>query len=175
MAMNIYAGIGSRDTPPDICASMTEIAKFLAARDWVLRSGRAPGADVAFEAGADRQRREIYLPWYGFNGCKGFDMGFCVPILTPQMLAIAEAYHPNWAACSSAARKLHVRNVCQILGLDCMTPAKMVICWTPGGKGSGGTGQAIRIAKGYNIPVFDIALEAQQDALCAFLDQREAA
>lgn len=30
-----------------------------------------------------------------------------------------------------------------------------VLCWTKNGKGGGGTGQAIRIAKAYKIPVFD--------------------
>jgi len=29
------------------------------------------------------------------------------------------------------------------------------LCWTKNGKSSGGTGQAIRIANDYKIPVFD--------------------
>lgn len=29
------------------------------------------------------------------------------------------------------------------------------ICWTKNGSGQGGTGQALRIAKAYNIPIFD--------------------
>lgn len=171
--MKIYAGIGSRKTPSEICEVMTRIATYLAARGWLLRSGHADGADRAFEGGATY--KEIFLPWAGFNGADGCEKGFCVPMITPQMVAIAEAYHPAWDRCSSAAQKLHVRNVCQVLGLDCMTPADMVVCWTPGGTGSGGTGQAIRIAKGYNIPVFDLALEKDQRELCDFIDRKEAA
>lgn len=51
--------------------------------------------------------------------------------------------------------KLQARNSYQILGLDLNTPSNFVICWTKNGKGSGGTGQAIRIARAYNIPIFD--------------------
>ena len=35
------------------------------------------------------------------------------------------------------------------------TPSDFVICWTKGGKGQGGTGQALRLARDYNIPIFD--------------------
>ena len=171
--MNIYAGIGSRTTPDDICEAMTKIAIYLAGHGWVLRSGHADGADKAFERGA--RFKEIFLPWHGFNGSKPGQLGHTVPDITERMTQIAKDFHPNWAACSSAARKMHIRNVCQVLGADCVTPAKMVICWTPNGKGSGGTGQAIRIAKGFNIPVFDLALEKNQRELCDFINQKEAA
>lgn len=48
------------------------------------------------------------------------------------------------------------RNTCQVLGLNLDSPVKAVICYTPGGSGSGGTGQAIRIAQAYKIPVIDM-------------------
>lgn len=56
---------------------------------------------------------------------------------------------------SGGARRLQARNSHQILGWDLNSHSDFVICWTKGGKGNGGTGQAIRIAKDYNIPVFD--------------------
>ena len=62
-----YAGIGSRETPPDICKIMTEIAKRLAHLGLTLHSGGAEGADSAFERGAIL-RRKIFLPWDGFQG-----------------------------------------------------------------------------------------------------------
>jgi predicted Rossmann fold nucleotide-binding protein DprA/Smf involved in DNA uptake len=40
-----YAGIGSRETPKDICDIMTQLAIKLANNGWVLRSGGAKGAD----------------------------------------------------------------------------------------------------------------------------------
>ncbi len=33
----------------------------------------------------------------------------------------------------------------------------MVVCWTPGGRGRGGTGSAIRLARSREIPVHDLA------------------
>ncbi len=48
------------------------------------------------------------------------------------------------------------RNCHQVLGCDLRTPSDFIICWTKNGKGLGGTGQALRIAKEYNIPIFDI-------------------
>lgn len=168
----IYAGIGSRKTPSAICMVMKELGQQLAEHGWTLRSGHADGADIAFELGAQRVQgpMEIYLPWAGFNGANHAARGFIIPPITEEMLRIAEAFHPNWPACSQAARKMHCRNVCQVLGLDCSTPADMVVCWTPDGKGGGGTGQAIRIAKGYNIPVFDLALRPDQEALLEFVN-----
>ena len=35
------------------------------------------------------------------------------------------------------------------------TPVNVVICWTEGGRGEGGTGQALRLAKMLNIPIID--------------------
>lgn len=44
----------------------------------------------------------------------------------------------------------------QVLGYDLKTPSDMVICWTKDGGASGGTGQALRIAKDYNIPIYNL-------------------
>ena len=44
-----YAGVGSRETPPEILAEMTKIAQELAAKKYSLQSGGAIGADMAFE------------------------------------------------------------------------------------------------------------------------------
>jgi predicted Rossmann fold nucleotide-binding protein DprA/Smf involved in DNA uptake len=44
--MKFYAGIGSRETPPDILEWMTSLAANLETMNYVLRSGGAQGADV---------------------------------------------------------------------------------------------------------------------------------
>ena len=44
-----YAGVGSRETPPEILAEMTKIAQELATKKYSLQSGGAIGADMAFE------------------------------------------------------------------------------------------------------------------------------
>lgn len=147
--MNYYAGIGSRETPPDILALMTKIAVSLAKSGHILRSGGADGADSAFEAGANE--KEIYLPWLGFNG----NPSKLLP--SKEAFIMAEKFHPAWHKCSHAARKLHARNCHQVMGKDLKTPSAFIICWTKGALGGGGTGQAIRIAKAHDIPVHDLA------------------
>jgi hypothetical protein len=71
-------------------------------------------------------------------------------------MAIAAKHHPAWYRCSDAARKLHARNVHQILGRDLASPSKFGVCWTADGQASGGTGQALRIADAYGIRVFNL-------------------
>ncbi|MOA32601.1 hypothetical protein D3C78_1538370 [compost metagenome] len=68
---------------------------------------------------------------------------------------IAANFHPNWHNLKPTVRQMHSRNVGQVLGQDLKTPSSFVLCWTKNGSGSGGTGQALRIAKAYEIPIFD--------------------
>lgn len=146
--MLYYAGIGSRETPRELLDLFTRVAKYLSTKNYILRSGGAKGSDKAFELGAIH--KEIYLPWKGFEGNNSN-----LIVKDEKAFEIAEKYHPRWVYLSQSAQKLQARNSHQILGKDLASPSDFVICWTKGGKGSGGTGQAIRIAKDYNIPVFD--------------------
>lgn len=178
--MLYYAGIGSRATPDDVIEMMRSIGRQLADK-WTVRSGFADGADKAFCFGAEEVEgpMENYLPWAGFNGAPLDDPRFIYMDDTNSDLLfkaqmVAQKYHPNWPACSPAAKKMHTRNVMQVLGHDLQTHSDMVVCWTPRASGSGGTGQAIRIARAYGIPVFDIASEEQRVALCAFVEKMEA-
>lgn len=158
MIDRFYAGIGSRETPPEILELMTRIAKTLNAKGFVLRSGGADGADTAFENGASEKHKRIYLPWPRFNGRRrGIVCG-----TAPSLVGIAAKYHPAWRICSRGAKMLHTRNVAQVLGYHPEEQhSEFIVCWTPGAKGLGGTGQAIRIAKAHGIPVYDLADERQ--------------
>lgn len=155
--MKCYAGIGSRQTPPDVLALMTKIAVRLEGSGLVLRSGGALGADSAFSAGAIGYKA-IYLPWEGFNGHKHGAGGGVVCGSQEDLQEIAKKHHPCWYSLNYAVRKLHTRNVAQILGSVNPGECKslFVVCWTPGGKGGGGTGQALRVAKAYDVPIHDL-------------------
>ena len=59
MTQLTYAGIGSRQTPQHIQDTIRTIAAELGARGWLLRSGHAEGADIAFEMGAKDHPKEI--------------------------------------------------------------------------------------------------------------------
>lgn len=149
--MNFYTGIGSRATPHKVMMRMTKIAHERARADthfaWTLRSGAAEGADEAFEAGAKGTRKEIWLPWPRFRG----HASTLLP--SPAAFELAAAVHPNWAACSEAARKLHARNCHVVLGVDLKTPSLELICWTPGGELVGGTATALRLAMTWGIRI----------------------
>lgn len=153
--MKTYAGIGSRETPITIQQLMYYMAKNLSINGYTLRSGGAKGADQAFELGCDNLNgsKEIYLPWAGFENSKS-----TLVIKDPKAFEIAEKYHPYWQNLSQGARKLQARNSHQVLGPDLSTISKFIICYTKAGKKAGGTGQAIRIAEAYSIPVFDCGL-----------------
>lgn len=165
----IYAGIGSRETPAHILEDMKIIGMYLAKTGAILRSGAAYGADSAFEQGCDAGNgaKEIYLPWNGFNGRRA---GASVYVgVSQEVLLLAETLHPAWKRCTEGAQKLHARNCYQVLGQGLNVPADMIICWTKGGLAEGGTGQAIRLARQLNIPVFDLGSEKGMANLSAQL------
>ena len=160
--MKTYAGIGSRETPPAVLAAMTRIAVQLSTAGYTLRSGGAVGADSAFEAGA--YLKEIYLPWPRFN-----DNESPLHTVRTDALTIAARLHPAWSRLGPYAQALHGRNTYQVLGEDCKTKSDFVICWTKGGKGQGGTGQAIRVARSYGVPVYDLAVWSETALLARLL------
>lgn len=74
---SIYAGIGSRETPPEILKLMTRLAGAMEQQGWLLRSGGARGADAAFEAGVTNPaHRAIFLPDDYFNGRRAGPGGY---------------------------------------------------------------------------------------------------
>jgi hypothetical protein len=150
--MKYYAGIGSRETPTDILELMSKIAQKLEEDGYTLRSGGADGADSAFAKSITT--KEIYLPWKGFNKITDGIIG----TNQTEALALASSVHPAWNRCSQGAKKLHTRNIYQVLGSNCDLPVDFVICWTKDGKTIGGTATAINIAKQNGIPVYNLAI-----------------
>lgn len=165
-----YTGVGSRNTPPGVLATMQKLGKRLAELGYTLRSGSAQGADQAFETGCDLvldSNKQIFLPWPSFessfraiHGHTNFDR----PLREAHR--IAASVHPAWSQMEQGPKALHARNVHQVLGplLDEETKSSFVICWTPNGAikasecdvSTGGTGTAIRIAERYNVPVINL-------------------
>jgi hypothetical protein len=132
---------------------MTTLASNLELSGYILRSGGAGGADTAFEVGvSDINHKEIYLPWRGFN-----HHGSELHHISNGAMRMAAHYHPAWDRCSPAAKKFHARNCYQVLGQDLTESSAFVLCWTPNGDVTGGTGQAMRIAMAELVPVINLA------------------
>ena len=140
-----YAGIGSRETPQNVCDFMTQLAVALEKMGYVLHSGGADGADTAFARKVKSENKKIY---YAVRGEK-----------SPEAQKIALDFHQN-----QRALFLMARNSFQVLGDDLKTPVDFVICWTKDGceshetrtRDTGGTGQAIELASRHNIPVYNL-------------------
>jgi len=148
-----YAGIGSRETPRAVLMAMRYLASELCMKGWILRSGGARGADSAFEDAVPSNMRQIFLPWPGYENK---DMSMDIePHHVELAMRMAQENHPAWHKCSDGARNLHARNSLIIMGPEMDTPVDFIACWTVGGLGGGGTGQALRIAKERGIEVFD--------------------
>lgn len=145
----IIAGIGARVTPQPILAVIEQAGLMLAMRGIRGRSGRAPGADTAFERGYSVMNPALLKVYPG-------NIGHYL-----EWQDHASRFHPAWHNCDETARKLHARNSAVMLGDAPMTapePVNAVLCWTEGGAIIGGTGQALRIAGHYRIPVFNLAV-----------------
>lgn len=157
-----YAGIGARATPVDVLELMYQVGAVCGRSDLVLRSGAAPGADLAFEQGARSvdAETEIFLPWPGFNGSES---SWIAP--HPDAFDLAAQVHPAWGALSEDQCKLQARDVHQILGPELNSVSSFVVCWTIDGAicesectpQTGGTGCAIRLASRYQVPVINLA------------------
>lgn len=151
-----YSGIGSRSISNEMTILCKNIATLLAGEDWILRSGGAEGADAAFEEGCDliQGKKEIYLPWKGFNGNNSSLFS-----ISPEAYSYAKKFHPAYSRLSQGAIKLIARDTYQVLGKDLKTPSNIIVYCAETlktGEVKGGTGQAIRIANHLNIPTFNI-------------------
>jgi hypothetical protein len=152
------AGIGSRETPKDILKEMKTVGEWCRINGITVRSGHADGADWAFESGA-QDLCVAYIPWNGFNSHFISDATIVLPEYTKELMEIAEQFHPAWEKLTHGVKKLIARDGLQVLGSDLKTHVNAVVCWTKRAQVVGGTGQALRMAQTYNIPIINMAKE----------------
>ncbi|QIW87669.1 hypothetical protein Ab1vBOLIVR5_gp21 [Agrobacterium phage OLIVR5] len=150
-----FSGIGSRETPVDIRHKASLKGKELSDEGFFLRSGGARGFDKAVEKFVPPTRKRIYRPEEVEEN--------------PHWMNFAKLIHPAWHKCDEFARALHARNSPIILGDDLSDPVDFILCWTENGEMKGGTAQGLRIAKKFNIPIFNMAIPFWEDDLKAFL------
>lgn len=162
-ASRVHTGIGSRATPPDTLELIAKIATALARAGLTLRSGGAPGADAAFEAGAGAGSAEIFLPWKGFNHHPSL-------LYSPPSAAfdLARTVHPRWERCKPAHRLFHARNCQQVLGKALDDPVDFVLFWAREEEGQvgGGTATAVRLARKRGIATFNLWREEVRALWC---------
>lgn len=160
----VITGVGSRKTPREVLNTMTRIGAWCRQKRVPLRSGHADGADWAFEQGA-QEFCIAYLPWRGFRVDYTSRARNVLYKPSPETEAWVDRLHPNAGRLMPGARKLHGRNVWQVLGSKLNTPSSALVCWTPGAKLVGGTRTAIVLAQEHGIPVFNLAAQGEEEVL----------
>lgn len=155
----IYAGIGSRNIQgrSSLITDITFCAKWLEKKGYLLRSGGALGCDKVFEEAVSKQNAQI----------------FKMNDATNESMLHAAKFHPAWNKLNLIVKKLHGRNSMIIMGEKLDNPVDFVLCYTTDGKASGGTGQGIRVANYYNIPVFNLYKKSKNDFVKFFNSLQE--
>lgn len=198
--MVAYTGIGSRETPPEVISIMEDAGFRLARIGFVLRSGKAAGADAAFQRGAQKYHTtrggiappkvmEIYIPWKGFKGGDGlidlYDISLDsidrqYPDNAEMRWDWVKEVHGGWEKLSQGARKLHERNIHQLFGHDLgdayLNQSKFVIYYaleTKTGNPKGGTATAVNLAKKQGIRTLNLLHEGNREVLEKFLVSME--
>lgn len=188
-----YTGIGSRETPEEVCKQIRHLAGHFALSGFILRSGKADGSDYAFQRGVELMLKgtglredlhpyaEVYKPWPSFNHqyCGDWDVELDNLPNVLEAEEIASKTHPAWDRLKQGARKMHTRNVYQVLGKNLKSPSNFLVCYAPpvGDKGAvkGGTNTAVQLALQHDVPVFNLHRKADLGRLVQFTRSLQAA
>lgn len=158
-----YTGVGTRQLPKELEERVVYFAEGMVNSGFTLRSGGADGNDSIHEKVylQHKGNKEIYLPWNGFNGryhnpAEGyFSIGNQYKLIQEAAI-IAMRHISHWDNLTQGAKKLHTRNVLQVLGADLNTPSEILVYCTANGVLTGGTRTAVTIAKAFGIPTLDL-------------------
>lgn len=117
--------------------------------------------DLAFEAGFPDELKEIYQPWRNFNDIETNGITHVVvadKAIISKAEKIASKIHPLWDNMKQGSRKMHTRNMFQVLGSNLDLKSDILICWAPidGKSITGGTRSAFELAKRLNIPCYNL-------------------
>lgn len=148
---------GDKDTPPDVLAKVKELAKWLESIGFTIRVGGDGPVEEAAEAAVNK--KELLLPWKDFNG-KTSPTTFSIE----RAHHIAKQFHPAYENMKKGIHGILAKNARLIMGNKMMSPATLLITWTPDGAengrsvnvGTGFSGHAIKIATAARVPVFNL-------------------
>lgn len=188
-----FGVVGSRTASEEDCDLLYEASLALLRAGWKGVSGGAEGPDdtltlairqyiseIWSTATEIRPSRigEIHIPWEGFNNLKHGDLYGCVigpkhrpdNVLLDAVVALARGGLFNL---TEGGRKLHQRNVYEILTKTLQDPVDILLLSAPKGMGNtvkGGTATAYVLAKALGIPTINLQEECGRAQLRALLE-----
>ena len=164
--------IGTRRLSPGWRKLLLEFSRAMSEAGWWVRTGAATGCDQTWAEHMRGPQVSLYLPWPTYEKEWWQGSGYRIQYRpTKEAEKITARYYPRpWKEVKPGVRLLHARNVHIILGPKCDKPADLVLCYTVDGGVSGGTGQGIRIAEGFGIPVLNVHWPQHQVLLQELLD-----
>ena len=157
MKIKYYAGIGSRKTPSNVLDRIRNYSRELGELGYHLNTGDAIGADAAFIRGTTLAgspktilKSNDALPWSFIE--------------VQRHLPSDRRGFENW---KPFIKGLVARDMMQVLGTNGDEPVEFVLCYTPTTEYScslsGGTGYAIRCALAYDIPVYNLFIQEDEE------------
>jgi hypothetical protein len=183
--MKIYAGIGSREIDSNTEDLLFRIGAALAKEGWTLYSGGASGSDFSFEKGCDKEKglKTIFLPWKNF-GYKWNRQNCDSDIIGPTEKALelarnlAKEYPEEYSGLLKSESQgkewnwlFIARNMHQILGRKLLVPVNSVICYTKDAQDLGGTRWALRLARKYNVNIYNVGDTKTKEKFEKWLDK----
>jgi len=165
--------IGSRKPPERIARVAVQIGRVLSERGIIGYSGGAPGMDSQFMFDYSPDRRVIILPEDGFNNlyANGKDIVDFTQLDTYKAADIARTVAGHFDSQNEYTQRRYSRNTYQVLREDLDSPTDFVLFWAEEVNRSvkGGTAIAVRIARKYNVPVFNLWNESVLNEVCETL------
>lgn len=176
MSKFYWTGVGTRPknmpSPSVMQSKMTEIAAVITEAGGWCRSGDADGSDLAWENGCNGHA-DVYLPWKSkknrtsppanriiFTELDKEHQARLISEMTKALKPSLTEGHFNAIMNNSNYKKLHARNVCQILGHESkFVPSRFLLfCAEPIStiKWKGGTNTAVQVARRYKVPYFNL-------------------
>lgn len=168
-----FTGVGARyGVPQSVYERVDRIGRYLIGIGYKCRTGDAVGMDAAWRH-ISQPDCEFYAPKTRSNPLPG------ARIIVDERYRLAKQitrqHHPYFHNLNDFDAELQIRNVFEVLGEDVNDPSEFLICWTKDGsekktsKETGGTGQAIRLAIAYNVPVFNLYHSDAEERLAKHL------
>ena len=166
-----YAGIGDTNIPDNIQKLIIMLAEELAKDGYILRTGGAKGADIAFIEGCNKAKgiKEVFYP---------SDLH-----VNAKTLKIAKEIHGHWEYCMNKEPKpgnkypfavqAHCRNMKIINGDQLNNPVEFTIAYQDINQVTGGTWQGIKYSQKLGVKVYNLFVEKDRNEIINFVLKNE--